>query len=107
VGQPTDDETNQPRSSGADGGDATAPREDTTRPGGDLRGLLRQFAQPVIDSLDGHLREQIDQRVDDRVDDRVAERVEAILADRLAVLERAVADLDRAVRALQARLDQG
>ncbi len=67
------------------------------RSGGDLRDLLKQFAQPVLDSLDTRLRDQIDGRVDTRVD--------AILADRLAVLERAVADLDRAVRALQARVE--
>jgi len=75
--------------------------ESTTSEGrssGDLRDLLKQFAQPVLDSLDTRLRDQIDGRVDTRVD--------AILADRLAVLERAVADLDRAVRALQARVDE-
>ncbi len=70
----------------------------TPKTSGDLRDILKQFAQPVLDSLDTRLRDQIDTRVDARVD--------AILSDRLAVLERAVADLDRAVRALQERLDR-
>jgi hypothetical protein len=68
---------------------------------GELRDLLRHFAQPVIESLDARLRTQVDARVDERVD----ETVDAALADRLAVIERAVADLDRAVRELKARLD--
>jgi hypothetical protein len=67
----------------------------------DLRDLFKQFAQPVIDSLDTRLRDQIDKRVDDRVDATIDDK----LADRLSVLERALADVDRAVRALQARLD--
>ena len=77
---------------------------DTPEPGArarDLRDRLKQFAQPLVDTVDSRLREQIDQRVDQRVD----ERVDAALADRLAVLERAIADLDRAVRGLQARLE--
>ncbi len=65
--------------------------EDRENP--DLRGRLRQLAQPLVDTLDSRLRAQVDARVDE------------ILRDRLAVIERAVADLDRAVRELQARLD--
>ncbi len=61
-----------------------------------LRERLRALAQPLVDTVDARLRHQIDERVD--------RRVETLLADRLAVLERAVADLDRAVRALEARL---
>ncbi len=59
----------------------------------DLRGRLRQLAQPLVDTLDSRLRAQVDARVDE------------ILRDRLAVIERAVADLDRAVRELQARIE--
>lgn len=82
--------------------DDEATNESERASGSDLRDLLRQFAQPVIDSLDARLRDQVDKRVDERVD----EEVEAALASRLAVIERAVADLDRAVRELSQRLDE-
>jgi hypothetical protein len=39
-----------------------------------------------------------------RVDQRVDQRVDDTLRDRLTVIERAVADLDRALRELQDRL---
>ena len=76
----------------------------TERASGDLRDLLRHFAQPVIESLDARLRTQIDARVDERVAESVPEAVDAILASRLAVLERAVADLDRQLREVTERL---
>jgi hypothetical protein len=79
-----------------------AGESSSDRGGGELRDLLRQFAAPVIESLDARLRTQVDSRVDERVD----ERVDSALSDRLAVIERAVADLDRAVRELKARLDE-
>ncbi|HUV57900.1 MAG TPA: hypothetical protein VMV96_03755 [Acidimicrobiales bacterium] len=63
----------------------------------DLKSRLKQFAQPLVDSLDTRLREQVDSRVDERVD--------AALSARLAVIERAIADLDRAVRALEERIE--
>jgi hypothetical protein len=63
----------------------------------DLRERLRAMAQPLVDSVDSRLRRQVDERVDERVD--------ATLTTRLAVLERAIADLDRSVKELQARLD--
>ena len=66
----------------------------------DLKSRLKQFAQPLVDSLDTRLREQVDARVDERVD----ERVDTALSARLAVIERAIADLDRAVRALEERI---
>ncbi len=59
----------------------------------DLRSRLKQFTQPLVDSLDTKLRDQVDHRVDDRV--------ETLLAARLAVIERAIADLDREVRELK------
>lgn len=61
----------------------------------DLLARLKHLAQPLVDSLDSRLRDQIDQRVDDRVD--------TTLASRLSVIERAIADLDRAVKELQSR----
>lgn len=62
----------------------------------DLRSRLKQFTQPLVDTLDTKLRDQVDHRVDDRV--------ETLLAARLAVIERAIADLDREVRELKERL---
>jgi hypothetical protein len=62
----------------------------------DLRSRLKQFTQPLVDSLDLKLRDQVDHRVDDRV--------ETLLAARLAVIERAIADLDREIRELKERL---
>ena len=62
----------------------------------DIRDRLRQLTQPIVDSLDSRLRTQVDERVDERVD--------ATLANRLSVLERAIADLDRSVKELQERL---
>ncbi len=64
----------------------------------DLRQRLRQLAQPLVDTIDARLAAQVDARVD--------ERVEVRLRDRLAVIERAIADLDRAVTALEARLGE-
>lgn len=66
--------------------DATPSHESTQ----DVLTRLKHLAQPLVDSLDSRLREQIDRRVDERVD--------ATLASRLAVIERAIADLDRALK---------
>ncbi|NNN02542.1 MAG: hypothetical protein HKL87_00850 [Acidimicrobiaceae bacterium] len=65
---------------------------------GDLRQKLKSFAQPLVDSVDARLRDQVDSRVD--------ERVRETMSDRLSVIERAIADLDRRVRDLETRLDQ-
>lgn len=73
--------------------DATSSTESNQ----DLLARLKHLAQPLVDSLDSRLREQIDHRVDDRVD--------ATLASRLSVIERAIADLDRAIRELQKRVE--
>jgi hypothetical protein len=59
----------------------------------DIRERLRQFAQPFVDSLDIRLKDQVDRRVDRRVDETISAR--------LAVIERAIADLDRSIKELQ------
>jgi hypothetical protein len=64
----------------------------------DLLARLKHLAQPLVDSLDSRLRDQIDRRVDERVD--------ATLSSRLSVIERAIADLDRAIKELEERLDK-
>ena len=67
----------------------------------DLRNRLKNLTQPIVDSLDSRLRDQIDRRVDSRVDDRVQTLVDEALNARLAVIERAIADIDRALKELQ------
>jgi hypothetical protein len=69
----------------------------------DLRSRLKHLTQPLVDSLDSRLRDQIDRRVDDRVDDRVQTLVDEALAARLSVIERAIADIDRALKELQGK----
>jgi hypothetical protein len=64
----------------------------------DLLARLKHLAQPLVDSLDSRLREQIDRRVDERVDQS--------LASRLSVIERAIADLDRSIKELQERTEE-
>ena len=78
---------------------ADDPKEN---PLGELRDLFRQVTRPVLDSFDHRLSDQVDKRVDERL----TQTLETALADRLAVIERAVADLDRAVKALAAKLDE-
>jgi hypothetical protein len=69
----------------------------------DLRNRIKHLTQPLVDSLDTRLRDQIDRRVDDRVDDRVQTLVDEALAARLSVIERAIADIDRALKELQGK----
>jgi hypothetical protein len=64
----------------------------------DLLARLKHLAQPLVDSLDSRLRDQVDRRVDERVD--------ATLSSRLSVIERAIADLDRAIKELEERTDE-
>lgn len=71
--------------------DDTSSHESTQ----DVLTRLKHLAQPLVDSLDSRLRDQIDRRVDERVD--------ATLASRLAVIERAIADVDRALKEIQER----
>jgi hypothetical protein len=63
----------------------------------ELRARLKQITQPFVDSLDSRLSAQVDKRVDQRVDET--------MKDRLSVIERAIADLDRTVNELQDRLN--
>ena len=63
----------------------------------ELRARLKQITQPLVDSLDSRLSAQVDKRVDQRVDET--------MKDRLSVIERALADLDRTVHELQDQLD--
>ena len=62
----------------------------------DLLQKLKSYTQPLVDSVDSKLRSQVDGRVD--------QKVEEILKDRLAVLERSVADLARSVKEIEDRL---
>lgn len=92
-----------PETDGAPGASESPPEDADAVPAGgsttaDLRRRLRQLAQPLVDTVDARLATQVDRRVD--------ERVESVLRDRLAVIERAIADLDRAVRDLEARLGE-
>jgi hypothetical protein len=64
----------------------------------DLKARIKQITQPIVDSLDSRLSAQVDKRVDQRVDES--------LKDRLAIIERAVADLDRTVHELEGRLNE-
>lgn len=63
----------------------------------DLLARLRHLTQPLVDSLDARLRDQVDRRVDARVD--------ASLAARLSVIERAISDLDRSLTELRQRVE--
>ncbi len=69
---------------------------DAKEPTPDFKDWVKQFTQPLVDSVDSRVRKQIDDRVD--------QYIEKTLATRLSVLERAVADLDRALKELQERL---
>jgi hypothetical protein len=66
----------------------------------DLRGIVRQFTAPMIESLDARLREQVEAHADALLDDKV----NAAVSDRLATIERAIADLSRTLDALEQRL---
>ncbi|MBU6233520.1 MAG: hypothetical protein KJS64_04645 [Acidobacteria bacterium] len=61
----------------------------------DIKDALRQITAPVIDSVETKLNQQIAERVTSVLNETIEQR--------LVVLERAVADLDRAVRALEER----
>jgi hypothetical protein len=66
----------------------------------DLKGMFRQFATPMVESLDSRLRDQVEAHVDALL----AEKVDAAVRDRLSVLDRAIADLARSLEELERRL---
>jgi hypothetical protein len=105
--EPASDEASTATADESAGASANDEPRASTRSGdagkvtNDLRDILRNLAQPVIESWDARLRTQVDARVDESVD----EKIDAAIQDRLAVLERAVADLDRQVNDLRDRLD--
>jgi len=72
--------------------------ETTSNEGNDFKSRFKAFAQPLVETLDSKLRAQVDARVD--------ERVEQALSARLAIFERAIADLDRTVKELEQRLSE-
>jgi hypothetical protein len=76
--------------------DETASEETDGPKAQDLFARLKQMTEPLVASLDSRLSGQVDKRVD--------KRVEESMKDRLTVIERAIADLDRAVHELQDRL---
>ncbi|HEY1826127.1 MAG TPA: hypothetical protein VGG21_09240 [Acidimicrobiales bacterium] len=72
-----------------------APEEESEPRSQDILARIKQITQPLVESVDSRLSAQVDKRVDQRVEETVI--------DRLSVIERAIADLDRAVRGLQDR----
>jgi hypothetical protein len=80
----------------------TSSNGGTTRDadGFDLRAIVKQFTAPMIESLDARLREQVEAHADALMD----EKVDAAVSDRLATIERAIADLSRSITALEQRL---
>lgn len=71
--------------------------DNETTPPPDLKERLKQLTQPLVDSIDARMRKQVDTHVDQALDQRIAAALDA----RLAVIERAIADLDRAVKELR------
>ncbi len=63
---------------------------------GDIKGLLRQLVAPVIEQLDAKVSSHLDEQVDDHI--------EIALSSRLATLDRAIGDLDRHLKELEARV---
>lgn len=86
-------------SSGRNLGPVSETNDDggTTSSGNELRDLWRHFTRPIVDTVDSRLRAEVDKHV--------TERVDQILADRLAVFERALSDLDRSVTELKSKLE--
>jgi hypothetical protein len=80
--------------------DAGASRSGRDGESFDLRGIVRQFTAPMIESLDARLREQVEAHADALLD----EKVSAAVSDRLATIERAIADLSRTLEGLERRL---
>ncbi len=73
------------------------PEPDAASAPPDFKDRLKALTQPLVDSIDARVKKQIDGHVDEVLD----ARIDAAIAARLAVLERAIADLDRAVKELR------
>jgi hypothetical protein len=85
----------------SDGGAPGDPGSGRGADGFDLRGIVKQFTAPMIESLDSRLREQVEAHADSVLD----AKIDAALADRLATIERAVADLSRSISGLERRVE--
>jgi hypothetical protein len=66
----------------------------------DLKGIVRQFATPMLESLDSRLREQVEAHVDALL----TAKLDAALTDRLQTIDRAIAHLSRSVDELEGRV---
>ena len=66
----------------------------------DLKGIVRQFATPMLESLDSRLREQVEAHVDELL----TAKLDAALTDRLQTIDRAIAHLSRSVDELEGRV---
>jgi hypothetical protein len=84
---------------GADAG-ARATGSGRDGDGFDLKGIVRQFATPMLESLDTRLREQVEAHVDQLL----TTKLDAALADRLQTIDRAIAHLSRSVDDLEQRV---
>lgn len=101
-GPATDERSDGPQADAT--GDAGAPGDGAssrTADGFDLRGIVKQFTAPMIESLDSRLREQVEAHADSVLD----QKIDAALADRLATIERAIADLSRSISGLERRVE--
>jgi hypothetical protein len=63
----------------------------------DLKTRLKAMAQPWIETADAKFQEQVERHITTTVE----ASVKAMMDDRLAVLERAIADLERRLRELE------
>jgi hypothetical protein len=92
----------------SDGAHEDAGTDEGAAPGGgtaggerfDLRAALKQLTAPMLESLDARLREQVEAHSDELL----SGKVEAAVADRLSTVDRAIADLSRALEALEQRI---
>lgn len=71
-------------------------KEESSSSLGDIKGILRQLVAPVIEQLDAKVSSHIDEQVDDHI--------ESAVASRLAILDRAIGDLDRHLKELENRV---
>ncbi len=96
-----DDRSGGPRAEATSDTDSSGGASSRTADGFDLRGIVKQFTAPMIESLDSRLREQVEAHADSVLD----QKIDAALADRLATIERAIADLSRSIASLERRVE--